>query len=65
MRKLANYEFKGHRSSIEVPEKLVSLFNDQYPNQSIGRFITKILKDEKVSRVGSSFVLAKLIEELV
>ncbi len=65
MRKFANYEFKGHRSSIEVPEKLVSLFNDQYPNQSIGRFITKILKEEKVGRVGSSFVLAKLIEVLV
>lgn len=65
MRKFVNYQFKGHRSSIELPEKLVSLFNDQYPNQSIGRFITKILKDEKVGRVGSSFVLAKLIEELV
>lgn len=65
MRKFANYQFKGHRSSIELPEKLVSLFNDQYPNQSIGRFITKILKEEKVSRVGSSFVLAKLIEVLV
>ncbi|WP_145006025.1 hypothetical protein [Pseudomonas oryzihabitans] len=65
MRVFANYQFKGHRSSIELPEKLVQLFNEKYPNQSIGRFITKILKDEKVGHVGSSFVLAKLIEVLV
>lgn len=65
MRVFANYQFKGHRSSIEVPEKLVSLFDEQHPNQSIGRFITKILKDSNCSRVGSSFVLAKLIEVLV
>lgn len=65
MRVFVNYVFKDKRTSIELPAKLVQLFNEKYPNQSIGRFITRILKDERVSRVGSSFVLAKLIEVLV
>ncbi|WP_137279559.1 hypothetical protein [Pseudomonas rhizoryzae] len=65
MRVFANYQFKGHRTSIELPIKLVQLFNDKYPDQSIGRFITKILKDEKARKVGSSLVLSRLVEELV
>lgn len=65
MRVFANYVFKGHRSSIELPEKLVQLFNQQYPNQSIGPFLTKLLKSEKGNRIGSSLVLCRLVEELV
>lgn len=65
MRIFANYQFKGHRSSIELPEKLVQLFNEKYPNQSIGPFISKLLKDEKCNRVGSSLVVSRLVEELL
>lgn len=65
MRVFANYQFKGHRSSIELPEKLVQLFNEKYPSQSIGRFISKILKDKKATHIGSSFVLSRLVEELL
>ena len=65
MRIFANYVFKGHRSSIELPEKLVLIFNEKHPNQSIGRFITKILKDEKCNSVGSSLVFTRLVEELL
>lgn len=65
MRVFANYVFKGHRSSIELPEKLVLIFREKYPNQSIGRFISKILKNENATVVGSSLVLCRLVEELV
>jgi len=65
MRIFANYQFKNHRSSIELPEKLVLIFNQQYPGQSIGQFITKILKDEKCNSVGSSLVFTRLVEELL
>lgn len=65
MRVFANYQFKGHRSSIELPEKLVIIFNQQYPGQSIGRFISKILRDEKCNHIGSSFVFTRLVEELL
>jgi len=65
MRVFANYQYKGRRSSIELPEKLVQIFNEKYPNQSIGRFISKLLKDEKCSSVGSSLVLCRLVEVLV
>jgi len=65
MRIFANYQFKGHRSSIELPEKLVQLLNEKYPNQSIGPFISKLLKDEKCNRVGSSLVVSRLVEELL
>lgn len=65
MRVFANYQFKGHRTSIELPIKLVQLFNEKYPNQSIGPFISKILKDEKATKIGSSLVLCRLMEILV
>lgn len=65
MRVFANYQFKGHRSSIELPIKLVQLFNEKYPNQSIGPFISKLLKDEKCSSVGSSLVVTRLVEALL
>lgn len=65
MRIFANYVFKGHRSSIELPEKLVLIFSERYPNQSIGRFISKLLKNEKCSSVGSSLVFTRLVEELL
>lgn len=65
MRVFANYQFKGHRSSIELPIKLVQLFNEKYPNQSIGPFISKLLKDEKCNRVGSSLVVTRLVEALL
>lgn len=65
MRVFVNYQFKGHRSSIELPIKLVQLFNEKYPNQSIGPFISKLLKDETCSRVGSSLVVTRLVEALL
>lgn len=65
MRAFANYCFKDHRSSIELPEKLVQLFNEKYPNQSIGPLLTQLLKTEKGNRIGSSLVLCRLVEELV
>ena len=65
MRIFVNYTFKGRRSSIELPEKLVTLFHQKYPNKNIGRFITTFLKAEKGTRNGSSFVLSKLIEILL
>lgn len=65
MRVFANYQFKGHRTSIELPIKLVQLFNEKYPNQSIGPFISKLLKDEKCNRIGSSLVISRLVEELL
>ncbi|KTT60247.1 hypothetical protein SB8_01235 [Pseudomonas oryzihabitans] len=65
MRIFVNYVFKDKRTSIELPAKLVELFNHKYPNQSIGRFITQLLKTEKGNRVGSSLVLCRLVEELV
>jgi len=65
MRVFTNYTFKGHRSSIELPIKLVQLFNQKYPNQSIGPFLTQLLKTEKGNRIGSSLVLCRLVEELV
>lgn len=65
MRVFANYQFKGHRTSIELPIKLVQLFNEKHPNQSIGPFISKLLKDEKCNRIGSSLVISRLVEELL
>lgn len=65
MRIFANYQYKGRRSSIELLEKLVNLFHQKYPNQSIGRFISKLLKDEKCSYVGSSLVMSRLVEVLL
>ncbi len=65
MRVFANYCFKGHRSSIELPEKLVQLFNQKHPNQSIGPFLTRLLKTEKANRIGSSLVISRLVEELL
>lgn len=65
MRVFANYCFKAHRSSIELPIKLVQLFNEKYPNQSIGPFISKLLKAEKANRIGSSLVISRLVEELL
>jgi len=65
MRVFVNYQFKGHRSSIELPVKLVQLFNEKYPDQNIGPFISKLLKDEKCARVGSSLVVTRLVEVLL
>ncbi len=65
MRVFTNYTFKGHRSSIELPIKLVQLFSEKYPNQSIGPFISKLLKYEKCNRVGSSLVVTRLVEVLL
>lgn len=65
MRIFTNYTFKGRRSSIELPVKLVQLFNEKYPDQSIGPFISKLLKDETCSRVGSSLVVTRLVEALL
>lgn len=65
MRVFANYQFKGHRTSIELPIKLVQLFNEKYPNQSIGPFLTQLLKTEKANRIGSSLVISRLVEELL
>lgn len=65
MRVFVNYVVHGKRSSIQLPEKLVLIFNEKYPGKSIGSFITTLLKNEKAARIGSSFVLSKLIENLL
>lgn len=65
MRIFVNYVFKDKRTSIELPAKLVELFNQKHPNQSIGPFLTQLLKTEKANRIGSSFVLSRLVEELL
>lgn len=65
MRIFVNYVFKDKRTSIELPAKLVQLFHQKYPNQSIGPFLTQLLKTEKGNRIGSSLVLCRLVEELV
>ncbi|TCQ85421.1 hypothetical protein EC839_110151 [Pseudomonas sp. JUb52] len=65
MRVFVNYVFKDKRTSIELPTKLVQLFNQKYPNQSIGPFLTQLLKAEKANRIGSSLVISRLVEELL
>lgn len=65
MRVFVNYVFKDKRTSIELPAKLVQLFNQKHPNQSIGPFLTQLLKAEKANRIGSSLVISRLVEELI
>lgn len=65
MRIFVNYVFKDKRTSIELPAKLVQLFNQKHPNQSIGPFLTQLLKAEKANRIGSSLVISRLVEELL
>jgi|GEM_PF-3650517 hypothetical protein len=65
MRVFVNYVFKDKRTSIELPAKLVQLFNQKYPNQSIGPFLTQLLKAEKANRIGSSLVISRLVEVLL
>ena len=65
MRVFVNYVFKDKRTSIELPAKLVQLFNQKHPNQSIGPFLTQLLKAEKANRIGSSLVISRLVEELL
>ena len=65
MRVFVNYVFKDKRTSIELPVKLVQLFNEKYPGQSIGPFLTKLLKTEKGNRIGSSLVVTRLVEVLL
>lgn len=65
MRIFVNYVVHGKRSSIQLPEKLVAIFNQQYPNKSIGSYISSLLKNEKAARIGSSFVMSRLVEELL
>lgn len=65
MRVFVNYVFKDKRTSIELPAKLVQLFNQKHPNQSIGPFLTQLLKAEKANRIGSSLVISRLVEVLL
>jgi len=65
MRVFVNYVFKDKRTSIELPAKLIEIFNEKHPGQSIGPFLTKLLKSEKANRIGSSLVMTRLVEELL
>lgn len=65
MRIFVNYVVHGKRTSIELPAKLVDIFNEKYPGQSIGPFLTKLLKSEKGNRIGSSLVMTRLVEVLL